>query len=379
MYAQHNTSQKQWSLESNAFFGHIIKHNDIVATTLQKGTTRIYDIRLNYRDFYSNDAAAYRYPELGIGFSVIDFSSTQLWEAPSLGNMYALYGSWNRKWLQYKHLQLFYSGDFGFVYNTDVYNQQTNPHKNFSSNPFMIYIGWQIGAAWQLSDSWFIQMDGGVRHYSNGRLGTINTGFNILGGDISLSYYFSPSGSQPARKSAPPVQKRLYYHLSAGGGIQTYLEDWLIYWYDKPEQQAFREKLYPKYFVSSDAMYRISRKYGCGLGMDVFYVPFTDSYRKWDQMNPDNPAENHSKYSSWSVGLAFNQEFYYNNIAFTTSLGYYLYRDLGIRTQFESRLYQRAGLRYYIPAWNNLFCGFAIKAHQFSKAEYFELSVGKKF
>ena len=38
--------------------------------------------------------------------------------------------------------------------------------------------------------------------------------------------------------------------------------------------------------------------------------------------------------------------------------------------------YQKAGLRYYIPSWNNLYIGLGMKANDFRESEYIELSIG---
>ena len=378
-HAQEPSQKEQWQVEGNVFFGKIAKHNDLIASFLENGRTRIYDLQVKYRDFYSRDAAAYHYPLLGLGFSVFDFSDVRLLDNTHMGNMYTLYGSWNQTWLQYKRLKFFYAANLGMAYHSDPFDMQTNPYNQFTSSHLLIYIGVDLGTAWQLSDRWALSVKGSARHSSNGRLGIVNAGFNILGGNMGLAYCFEPMRTKTAVKAVDPLSKHIEYHIFTGGGVQTYLEDWFAYWQTDPANNVFRERLYPKYFLSSDAMYRFSWLYSCGLGLDLFYVPFTDSFREWDRINPEVTSEIHSKYNSWSVGLAFTQEVYYSNFAMTSALGYYLYRDLGFRKQFESPFYQRAGLRYYIPALSNLFCGFSIKAHQFHLAEYFEFSIGKKF
>ena len=380
--AQEPSQKEQWQVEGYVFFGTIAKHNDLIASFLENGRTRIYDLRVNYRDFYSHDAASYHYPLIGVGFSVIDFSDVRLLGNANkqMGNMYALYGSLNQTWLQIKRLKFFYACNLGIAYHSDPYDAQKNPYNQFTSSHLLCFIGLDLGTALQLSDRWALCVKGSARHSSNGRLGIVNAGFNILGGNVGLSYCFPSTRVRSEPKEANLFTKHFEYHLSAGGGVQTYLEDVFAYPYiDHPENSVFYEKLYPKYFLSTDAMYRFSKIYSCGIGLDLFYVPFTDSFRVWDRINPDVPPDFHSKYNSWSTGLAFTQEVYYNNLALALALGYYLYRDLGFRKQYESPIYQRVGLRYYLPAIGNLFCGFSIKGHQFHLAEYIELAIGKKF
>jgi hypothetical protein len=363
--------KKHWTIEGDLFFGEIQRPDDHVKRTIQTGTTRAYDLKLGYIDSDSSYFASnYNHPLLGIGFSAIDFSGVRMTREPyDLGNFYALYGFIDRTLIQLNRLKFGYNFNIGLTYNTDVYDKVTNSNKIFSSTPLMVYIGLGLDLNYRLSDKWEIGVKAEAKHYSNGRMGIMNKGINILGENAVLRYYFSPAISEYPKAAASHFTKHFYYHIFAGGGVQTYLED-LMLWKDN-----FR--LYSKYFFSSDALYRFSLKYGCGIGLDLFYVPNTTSFREWDEASHEKEEIANLKYHSLSAGIAFNQEIYYNNLALTASMGYYVYRELGLRTD-EDPLYQRAGIRYYFPKIHNLFLGSSIKAHKFTKAEYFEFSIGKR-
>ncbi|GHV56306.1 hypothetical protein FACS1894182_02590 [Bacteroidia bacterium] len=380
LYAQNTGTKEPWSIEGNFFYGKIIKHDKFVKATLQDGPTRIYDLRLGYTDFFSGEAAGYGYPTCGVGFSMVDFRDVTLYHASDLGNLYTVYLFWNQRLLNFGRFRWTLQGDIGPVYNTDTFDPVTNPGKDFSSSPLMMYIGLATGIKYHFSHRWEMGLSANTRHYSNGRLGVINKGFNITGGNLSLVYHLPSRKYSPVNSVEHSIRKSFYFHFSAGGGIQTYIEDWMLYTYSEAaRRESYVEKYHPKYFAATDAMYRFSRKYGSGVGVDLFYMPSLDSFREWDRMNPDHAGEVEPQYHPWSVGIAWNHEVHYRNMALTASLGYYLYRKVGWRESTESPMYERIGLRYYFPQFDNLFVNWSIKAHQFHFAEYFELSVGQKF
>jgi hypothetical protein len=294
-------------------------------------------------------------------------------EPHSLGNLYSLYSYIDRTLFQFKSIGLGYNFEPGIAYNTDTYDSISRPDKIFSSIPFMIYIGAGLNLKYLFSNHWEIEASAKAKHYSNGKLGIWNKGMNILGGDISLRYYYSPPAKNRPRKVFPHFKKYFYWHLFAGGGIQHYIEDL------QADNFMARNKNYPlytKWFISTDALYRFSPRYACGLGLDLFYVPSLGSYRRVDELYRGKDAIAGIRYDHFSAGIAFNQELYYKNFAMTASIGRYLYRELGFRNE-ESPLYQRAGCRYYFLRGNNLFVGVSIKAHLFNRAECFEFTMGK--
>ena len=363
-------------LETQWFQGELKKTDDHIQAVLQTGSVRNYELRIGHRDSDSSYFAINsRHPIFGLGFSVVDFSRAQMVNEPrSLGNLYSLFGYIDRTLFQFKPISLGYRLDAGFAYNTDTYDSINRPNKIFSSSPLMIYIGLGLNLKYRLSDHWEIGTLVGAKHYSNGKLGIWNKGMNILGGEASLRYYFSPLAQNHSRTFSSDFKRHFYWHLFAGGGMLTYLEDLML---DDFKASNKRYSVYSKYFISMDAMYRWSLRYACGLGVDLFYVPSMHSFKKIDERHLGEEAASKIKYNPFSTGIAFNQELYYKNLAVAASLGYYLHRELGVRTD-EASIYQRFGFRYYFPQAHDLFFGISIKAHKFSKAEYFEFSVGKK-
>jgi hypothetical protein len=363
-------------LDARWFRGDLKKPDAHTQAILETGTVQNYELRIGRRDLDSSYfAISSRHPIFGLGFSVVDFSRARMIDEPrTLGNLYSLYGYIDRTLFQFKPVSFGYSFEAGLAYNTDVYDSITALNKIFSSSPIMVYIGLGLHLKYRLSDHWEIGTLVGAKHYSNGKFGIWNKGMNILGGEASLRYYFSPLPENHPRTYSSDFKRHFYWNVFAGGGGSTYLEDLRL---DNYVASNKKYPVYTKYFISMDAMYRWSFRYACGLGMDFFYVPSMQSFKQIDERRFGREVFADIKYSAFSTGIAFNQELYYKNLAVTASLGYYLYRELGRRIE-ESPIYQRFGFRYYFPRMHNLFLGASIKAHRFNKAEYFEFSIGKR-
>ena len=370
LYSQ-RLNKDRWSIESNVSWGEIKKPDELVTSLLKDGTCRVYDLRIGYTDLDSSVfASVYNYPTFGAGLSMTDFSDVKMHSGSGLGNIYALYGFMEIPLIRYKKFRLSPVASIGFSYNTDIYDPISNSDKIFSGIPFMVYAGLDFGLRYHLTSQWELGMALNAKHYSNGRLAIMNKGINILGGNASLRYYLSPDNSQFPQKMNTPFRKHFYYHVSLGGGMQTYLEDLWV-------SREGKEKLYSKFSIASDVSYRFSRMYGCGIGLNLFYVPSTGSFSEYDKLTLGDEKASTFKYEPVSVGISINQELYYKNVALFGNFGYYLYRELGNRID-EKPVFQQAGFRYYMPKMYDLFLGCSIKAHEFKKAEYFEFSVGKR-
>ncbi len=377
--AQH-FDREHLSIGAKVFTGKILRPDLEVKDILQDGACTIYHVTLGYSTLPSDnsmDASDYNYPAFGLGLSIADFSRSRMRAPSHIGNIYSLYGYMNRPLVRQQYWSLSYSIEAGFSYAADPYHPVTNPDNHFISSPLMVYVGFGVDLKCRLADHLEIGLDMGAKHYSNGRMGMPNKGINILGGGVSVYYHFSDPLQAYPKPETTPFAKYFYYHLSLGGGGQASLQEWDISEKQSvPEQKQTKFRLYPKASLSADAMYRFSRKYGTGIGVDFFYTPHTNSLREWDDALVSKTT-NGNKYKALSTGIAINQEVYYGNLAMFVGLGCYVYRQLGVCNN-DSRFYQRAGFRYYFPALNNFFIGYAIKAHNFKLAEYLELSIGIK-
>ncbi len=374
--------RKHLSVEGQVSFGNMAKVDSEVKDVLLNKNLRFFDISLNYNTLPSDSsrfASIYNYPVFGLGLSIADFSNVCLTNQSSINNIYTLYGFIDRSLIRTNQLSFGYKLSAGLSYASNPYDPIKNPDNIFVSSPLMVYIGFGLNAKYKLTNQFAIGLSVEARHFSNGRLGMPNKGINILAAGVSASYFFDTQPSvYPKMQQKEEYKNHFYYHFVLGGGLQSSLEEWNLYSVAEtdPDKKKKDFKKYPKFSFSGDAMYRYSRKYGTGVGVDVFYVPHTNKLKEWDAelLNGNTSL----RYNPLSIGISLNQEVFYKNASLFAAFGYYAYRELGEQNK-ESRFYQRAGFRYYIPPSNNIFFGASIKAHNFRMAEYLELSVGYKF
>lgn len=371
--------RNHWSLDAGFYSGAILPHNPTVKNTLHSGLCNIYSLGFGYHTLPSDSclfAASYNYPVYGVRLSVADFSHAKLIEGAHLGNIYSVYGFFERPIICKDELRFFYSVDAGFSYATNPHNWISNPNNPFVGSRLMVYVGASLGVSYRLSSRTEVGFNVGLRHYSCGRLAMPNSGINIAGSSLSFRYFIAPRVDEHIKLPETEFDKEWLFHISAGMGVQSSLQEYKLDELVEPQYRRSHYKRRPKFSLSADAMYRYSRKFATGIGIDLFHTGHTGLLRQWDaQLYPDGRTKD-LKYSGLAVGIAINQEIYYRRVALNASLGYYVFRRVGLHD--KDRFYQWAGLRYYIPRLDNIFAGISIKAHRFTQAEYLEFSIGLK-
>ena len=368
------------AVDAQFFGGKIIPHSPTVRNALDRSGAAIYGIGIGYQTLPSDSsvyASAYNYPLLGLRFSISDFKRIRLSENSRLGNIYSIYGHIERTLARNTRWLFFYTLDAGLSYATDPHDWISNPGNPFVGSRRMGYVGGGFGVNYKVSSKVVFGLSAGLHHYSNGRLGMPNSGINMFGTTFNVRYYFDTCPDAFPKITGSGFKKEWQYHISAGMGYQTSLQEWEIDLNGAQEDRRTHYSLRPKFSLSADAMYRYTRKFAAGLGFDMFYTPHTNLLRAWDIMMFPKARFDTLKYSRIALGLSVNHEIYYRNVSLNASFGYYLFRQVGIHD--KEHFYQRAGFRYYMPMLRNMFIGVAIKAHRFSQAEYLEMSIGIKF
>ena len=371
------------SIEGQASFGKMANVDSEVRGVLLDNNVRFFDLSLHYNTFPSDSsrfASVYNYPVFGLGVFVADFNSVRLTNQSSINNMYTLYGFMDRSIIRKNEFSIGYKLGAGVAYANNPYDPVKNPDNIFVSSPLMVYVGFGLNVKYRPIDRFAISLSVEARHFSNGRLSMPNKGINIFATGISATCYFdTPPSDFPKVQRKEEYADHFYYHFALGGGVQSSFEEWSLYSVAEtnPDKKKKDFKKYLKFSFSADIMYRYSLKYGTGIGIDLFYTSHTGKLKEWDSVLQNSSISN-QEYNPLSVGVSLNQEVFYKNVFLFAAFGYYVYRELGVQNK-ESRFYQRAGFRYYLPPSNHVFIGTSIKAHSFRMAEYLELSLGYKF
>ena len=317
-----------------------------------------------------NDVTMHRSPDPAWGMAQeVDYDSR-------LGNLTTAYATFTRPLYRDRHWMFDYMLGAGISWGKHKYNNPDNIDNELTGSRFLVYFTGGAHATYRFARDWGVSAGVEFFHHSNGALNRPNKGANFLGPMVALRYmpYYSSVDDRQTNIIRKPFEKRLYANLTLGIGGKTLNEDWqLTQFHTHPDSANYRTNrfhFYTAYSAQADLMYRYARRWASGVGADLFYGTYADRVEAIDQQ-----AGNDVKHSPWSVGLAFKHHVYYQNWSAAMSVGYYLYRHMGVNAkEIEKPYYERIGIHYTFPALRGLTIGFNIKAH-LTKADLTEFIV----
>ncbi|WP_461532309.1 acyloxyacyl hydrolase [Sinomicrobium sp.] len=335
------------SVDINYFYGNIALHNKDIRH-LVTGHPEGFILSWNKKTFgFEGWEQYYNYPDYGVSFAYQNLKNS------ALGENYALYGHYN--FYFFKRNLMLRLGQ-GLAYATSPYDREENYRNvafgsrllsstylmlNFKKENLWKGIGFQMGLS--------------LIHYSNANVKAPNTSVNSVTFNIGLNYQLQDN--LPDYYSYPQVEKYtepIRYNAVFRAGVN--------------ESDIIGSGQYPFYVFSFYADKRLGRKSAIQLGTDVFYSNFLKEYIRYKSIAfPEEGItgrEDHKR-----AGIFVGHELFVNSLSLITQLGYYVYYPV----EFEGRLYQRVGVKYYLG--KKLFAALTLKTHA-AKAEAVELGVG---
>ena len=321
--------------------------------------------------FSRNDVTMHRSPEPAWGMAQeVDYDS-------HMGNITTAYATITRPIYRNHRWMFDYMLGAGIGYGKHKYNDYDNIDNELTGSRFLIYFTGGTHATYRLAEDWGISAGVEFFHHSNGALNRPNKGANFLGPMVALRYmpFYKEVENRATNIVRKPFEKKLYANLTLGIGGKTLNEDWqLTQFHTHPDSARYRTSrfhFYTAYSAQADLMYRYARRWASGMGVDVFYGTYADRVKEIDEQSGNNDV----KHSPWSVGLGVKHQVYYQNWSVAMSLGWYLYRQMGVNAkEIEQPYYERIGIHYTFPALRGLTVGFNIKAHR-TKADLTEFVV----
>lgn len=293
-----------------------------------------------------------------------------------LGNITTAYATFTRPLLRNRLWMVDYMLGTGIGYGKHKYNNYDNIDNELTGSRFLIYFTAGAHATYRFAPDWGITAGVEFFHHSNGALNRPNKGANLIGPMLALRYmpYYKYVENRKTNIIRKPFEKRLYANISLGIGGKTLLEDWQLTQFNThPDSSRYRTSrfhFYAAYSAQADIMLRYARRWASGIGADLFYGTYVDRVEQLDQQ-----AHHDAKHSPFSLGLALKHQVYYQNWSAAMSLGYYLYRHMGINAkEIEKPYYERIGVHYTFPTLHSLTLGINIKAH-LTKADLTEFVV----
>ena len=328
-----------------------------------------FDVRLGWTDYTSSPfASILKHPEMGVGFQLDNLAAIPAANGPGMGNIYSLYGYFDRPLLVFGGFCFRYSGEFGLGFMfSNRYDPVKNPWNVVISTPVNAHISLGLQAQYAISQ----RFDAGIgfffNHHSNGAVSFPNYGLNAFELALRLGMKAQRSESDLHRTPEDDGFKRGFqFGVQVSSGIMSNEAN---YWRSIEEEGVWVNDRYFKYSFEVNALYRYCRTHATGLGFDLFVTPFCDKIAEHDGRG--------ETYEPLSYGISILHEMSYRHFSTMVGLGRYLHHNDGLAR--NKILYQMVTVKYYFPQAADLYTGLILKAHKFKAAESIQLCIGKRF
>ena len=328
-----------------------------------------FDVKLGWADNSSSPFASIcKHPEVGIGFQFDALAGIKAVNGPGMGNIYSLYGYFDRPFLTVGGFSLGYSGEFGvgFVFSRR-YNPDTNPWNVMISSPVNAHISLGLQAQYALSRRFDVGIGLFFNHHSNGAVTFPNYGLNAF--ELAMRVGMKSPRSvekQPLEPEDDGFKRRFQFAVQFSGGIMSNEASQLK---TLEEKGTWENDRYFKYSFQVNAFYRYARTQASGLGFDLYVTPFCDKIAESDGQG--------LKYDPVSCGISVLHEMSYRDLSLMLGVGRYLHHNDGLEP--NKILYQMVTIKYYFPKAADIYLGIVLKVHRFRAAESIQLCLGKRF
>ena len=336
-------------------------------------------VKFGWKDYSDSPYALIcNHPEYGIAFQVDGLADAPAVNGPGLGNVYSVFGFFDRDIIQAGRFSFGYTGGFGLgICPNKLYNPETNPWNLIFSTPVNSHITFGFQARYLLTPRYFTGVGFNFNHYSNGATNFPNRGFN--GFELSLLFGMNASDAvMPVPKE--PVddgfKRHFQFDVQFSGGV---MGNEAYYDYYVGLNGGGKNMHYPKFAFQADCLYKYCRTHATGIGFDMFVTPFCDEITKYLYLyrQLDNPDATEEHFEPVSFGISIVHEMCYRNLSLTAGVGRYLYDNDGLAR--NKILYQLVNIKYHFPDFADTYAGIVLKAHKFMAAESIQLCIGKRF
>ena len=328
-----------------------------------------YDLKLGWTDNSSSPFAHIcNHPEIGVGFQLDNLERIQAANGPGMGNIYSLYGYFDRPLLVLGGFSLGYSGEFGVgLMFKNRYDPVQNPWNMVISTPVNAHISLGVQAQYAITPRYDAGIGFFFNHHSNGAVAFPNYGLNAF--ELALRLGMKSPRAVENIDSKPQddgFKRRFRFGLQVSSGVMSNEAN---FWRSLEEENVWVNDRYFKYAVEANVLYQYCHTHASGLGVDLFFTPFCDKIAEHDGRG--------ETYEPVSYGISILHELSYHNFSTMVGLGRYLHHNDGLAR--NKILYQLVTVKYYFPKAGDVYTGVVLKAHKFKAAESIQLCVGKRF
>lgn len=169
-------------------------------------------------------------------------------------------------------LSLNYEWNLGLTFGWNPYNYISNKQNMVIGSKITAYIDADFYLNWRLNNKFDLNTGLSATHFSNGNTTIPNAGLNVMGGRVSLAYYFNRQRENyPSVKRIPPFHKHISYDLMAYGAWRKqgiYLQEGPVALPDTYGVVGF----------SFSPLYNVNHWFNAGLSLDGAYDSSSNLY-----------------------------------------------------------------------------------------------------
>jgi len=356
VYAQEQSKRVHHFIELKPHFGQPIIYSDSLTSTLNKsffaGDLR-WGVQTNGERKQDQFLA---FPTYGVGIYHAYLNSPD-----TLGRPWAAYFFYTGPIVRFSKFTLGYEAALGIAWNFSPFDPVSNSKNDLIGAKVNAYFNGGVFLKYRLTNRFDLGVAVDFTHFSNGAMQTPNKGMNLRGGNLNLTYHFTPKHNAESEDGrAKLVTKDLKK-------ITKYNEIALYYAFGG-KATTMEYGTGPIYFASSfvtdfNRRYSWIGKYGVGL--DGFF----DSSISEDYEGQENTPL--SKYMF--LGIHLSHELIISKVSLVTQAGTYLWKGSDAKGWFFFRL----RLKYeFVPSWS---ASIALKTANGFKADYIEFGLSHNF
>jgi len=346
--AENDRPVYEWDL--SLFHGTIARHNPDITHLIREHPGGVI-LGWNRKRYGEQEWEAwYGYPDTGFTFVYQDMVN------PVLGDNFSLYAHYNFYFFK-RRFQLRIGQ--GLAYNTNPYDKVSN----FRNNAYGSHIlsSTLVMANYRVENLWKglgLQAGLSLIHYSNANVRAPNASTNSIVWNLGAVYRLDAPYPKSYIKPSEPLREEDWGDLHWNVVLRAGLNEG-----DVLGSGRFGF-LVPSVFVDR----RISKLSTLQAGADLFLTPFLKEYIRFQAASfPERGIE---EGTDWRRGGIFlGHELHVNRLSLITQLGFYVYYPF----PFETRFYNRTGLRYYID--DHWYGAVTLKSHA-AAAEAVEWGIG---
>ena len=298
----------------------------------------------------------YKYPNWGIGVSVIDFHNPE-----EIGVPLAFYGFFNAPFKRWQKVSFNYEMGFGATFNWKSFNPVNNKYNIAIGAGVSFQIDAGLNLHYNLTNRIELVSGFSLTHYSNGALKKPNFGINTIAPEVGLKYNFY---DRPAfhKQEVPIFIKKNEWLFSAFGGAKNVIFDSV----NIDIREKYEGVFFPVFGISTTYNRQISYMSKIGAGMTFSYDGSVNAqiavYN--NELDPvDSPLSDKIQISIYP-----SYELVIDKLSVIIQPAFYIYRK-----NFKDQspvFHQRIGIKYHIS--DNIFAGITLRDYSFHVSDFIE-------